>query len=244
LPPVPRGTREAPLLDLPRGTLLSPDPAIPDPPPLLRALIAEGLEELGLGTGEEAAAAELALDLARLAMLLDRWAQRMSLTGHRGPEAIARRLVLDALALDACLPAARSLADLGTGPGFPGLPLARLHPARRMTLVESRERPHHFQRAAVRALSLVNVRALRGRAEALPPEPHELAVAQAMARPERAVRWLLPWVAPDGWLAVPGGVAPPELPALPGLAAPETLRYRVPLGGPERTLWRARRSTG
>jgi 16S rRNA (guanine527-N7)-methyltransferase len=201
------------------------------------ALLEAGLAELERDPAPAAA-------LARLATLLDRWAGRMSLTAHRSPEAIARRLILDAAALEGRLPSAEppeSLVDLGSGPGFPGLPLAILGPHRSVTLVEARERPHHFQRAAIRELGIGNVRALRGRAEELEASPHAIAVAQAMAAPERAARLLLPWVRPGGWLAVPGGPEPPLIPRLVGLGPPEVRPYRVPLGGPPRTLWLARR---
>jgi 16S rRNA (guanine527-N7)-methyltransferase len=216
----------------------------PPPPPAnlegearlrVETLLAEGLDALGLEVG-------LAPVLAELSLLLARWAARMSLTGHRDAEAIARRLVLDALALSTRLPEVSSLVDLGSGAGFPGLPLALVRPACQVTLVESRERRHHFQRAAVRALRLGNVEARRGRAEALPPTPHDLAIAQAMAEPARAARWLIPWVRPGGWLAIPGGESGPQVPELVGLDPAIVVSYAVPLGGPARTLWLARRA--
>jgi 16S rRNA (guanine527-N7)-methyltransferase len=136
------------------------------------------------------------------------------------------------------------VADLGAGAGFPGLPLAILFPERRFTLVEARERKHHFQREAVRRLRLENVQPLLGRSEALVAAPHEGVVAQAMAQPERAVPLLLAWAAVDGWLAVPGGSQPPALEAVPGVRDPEIRRYRIPSTGVERTLWIGRRAAG
>jgi len=209
------------------------DPASPDPD--LERLLREGLEELGLELA-------LARDLARLAELLHGWAQRISLTGHRTPEAIARRLVLDALALGQQLPDADSLADLGAGAGFQGLPIAVARPRCAVSLVESRERRVHFQRAAIRALDLApRVQSILGRAEALDPRPHAVAVAQAMGAPEQVARWLVPWVAPGGVLVIPGGETGPAIGAVAGLAPAEIATYRVPLGGPSRTLWIARR---
>lgn len=207
----------------------------------LTGVLAAGLAELEL-------AADLAAPLAALATLLAQWAARMNLTGHRTPEAIARRLILDALALGSVLPGAgpgepgpASLADLGSGAGFPGLPLAIRWPRCRVTLVDARERRHHFQRAAVRTLGLVNVGPRRGRIEALEPEPHALVVAQALAQPEQAIAWMLPWVAPGGWLVLPRTADAPELPPAPGLVDAQLRSYRVPLEGPARALWMARR---
>lgn len=203
-------------------------------PERVAALLAEGLAEL-----DQPGA--LAAPLAELCQLLERWAARMSLTAHRDAETIARRLVLDALALSTRLPQVPALADLGSGAGFPGIPLALVRPDCRVTLVESRERRVHFQRAAIRALGLANVRALHGRAEALPAEPQPLALAQAMAEPGQTARWLAAWVSPGGWVAIPGGAEAPRVPSLSGFTEERVRHYRVPLGGPTRTLWLARR---
>ena len=209
-------------------------PETPSEPAAVQALLRAGLAELALAT-------ELAEPLSRLALLLEAWAARMSLTGHRNAAGIAQRLILDALALARQLPDAASLADLGSGAGFPGLPIAVAWPDRQVTLVESRERRHHFQRAAVRALGLANAHPLRGRAEQLPPRPCQVAVAQAMAEPGRTARWLAEWVEPGGWIAIPGAEVAPELPPLAGFEAAEVRSYQVPLEGPRRTLWLARR---
>jgi len=207
----------------------------------LEELIQLGLAELALpgGTGPQ---------LAQLAMHVSRWAERLNLTAHRSAEAVARRLILDALALARALPEASptSIADLGSGAGFPGLPLAILWPSCRVTLVDSRERRHHFQRSALRELHLSNVQALRGRAETVPHELHRIAIAQAMAQPSLALEWLRDWVELDGWIVLPLSEAQAE--AGPPIEAPDgvtwttTRNYEVPLGGPRRRLWVGRRT--
>lgn len=207
----------------------------------LGELIELGLAELALPT-------EATPQLARLAIHVSRWAERLNLTAHRSPEAVARRLILDAIALGCALPAKipQSIADLGSGAGFPGLPLAILWPGCRVTLVDARERRHHFQRSALRLLRLGNVQALRGRAEEVPHETHEVAIAQAMAQPSLALTWLRDWVQSDGWIVLPqsapaSGEAPQiEVPA--GVRWLETRSYQVPLGGPRRSLWIGQRS--
>lgn len=206
----------------------------------LGALLREGLAELGLNASEGQAEG-----LAELAMLVARWAPRINLTGHRSLEAVARRLVLDAAALVAALPEPpRSLVDLGSGAGFPGLPIAILRPDCRVHLVEAKERKHYFQRAAVRELALSNVVCSRGRVEELVPEPAGLVVAQALAPPSRVLEWALPWVEAGGTLAIPGAEQPPSPGSDPRIESTEVIRYRVPLGGPKRTLWLARRRGG
>ena len=183
--------------------------------------------------------------LDRLCLLAERvaaWGERVNLTGHRGAPAVARRLVLDAAALFHAAPPCVSLADLGSGAGFPGLPIAILRPDVRVTLVEARQRRHHFQRAVSRELGLGNVRAVHGRAEAVAPEAHAAVVAQAVAPADQARDWMLPWAEPNGWLWIPGGEEAPVLAETPDVYGVEIRRYEVPEGGPQRTLWVARRS--
>ncbi len=199
-------------------------------------LLDRGLVEIGLKASKRQRSA-----LLQLAELLEAWAARINLTAHRTRDAIIRRLILDAAALSQCLPAARSIADLGSGAGFPGLPLAILQPESRLSLVEARERRHYFQRAAVRALGLANVHTFRGRAEALRPTPHELVVAQALAQPSSALPWMLPWAVPGGALAIPGAASPPEIIPPPAVTCEDILRYSVPCGGPARSVWLGRR---
>ena len=112
-----------------------------------------------------------------------------------------------------------------------------------MLLVESRARRQHFQRAAIRALRLDRVSTLRGRIEEVPPRLADLTIAQAVAKPDRVVAWMLPWSSPGGVLAIPGGASEPQVGPDPRLTGVHVVRYRVPLGGPERTLWLAQRST-
>jgi 16S rRNA (guanine527-N7)-methyltransferase len=204
---------------------------VTDPEATLRL----GLEEIGLAATPSQRQA--LLDLARL---IDRWGSRINLTGHRGVDTIVRRLVLDAAALVAMLPDLSSLADLGSGAGFPGLPAAILRPGCRITLVESREKRHHFQRAACRELELANATPVRGRAEQIEPTLHAAVIAQAMARPMAALDPMLRWVEIGGRLLLPGGSEAPTLDD-PRIEAGSVVRYRVPLGGAERSLWIGRR---
>jgi len=194
-----------------------------------------GLEELGLATTESQRQA-----LVELARLVERWGARINLTGHRNLDAIVRRLVLDSAALVAHIPILPSIADLGSGAGFPGFPAAILRPECRLTLIEARERRHYFQRAVCREIGLVNVTPIRGRAEEIEASPHAGAIAQAMARPAAALGPMLRWVEIGGRLFLPGGPRAP-VPADPRVATEATVSYRVPLGGPERTLWTGRR---
>ncbi len=203
---------------------------------LERALLVEGLEELEL----RASAPQLDALLA-LACLLESWSKRINLTGDRTLQAILRHRVLGAAALLGHAPRFASLADLGSGAGFPGLPIAVLRPRSSVTLVESRQKRHHFQRAAIRELGLSNAAALLGRAEALPARPHQAVIAQAMARPAEALRHMLRWAEPGGWLLLPGSADLPAVPENPAYSCVEKIHYREPAAGPGRTLWIGRK---
>lgn len=195
-------------------------------------LLIEGLEALR----EEAE--EAIPRLVELAQLLEQWSTRINLTGHRGEEAIARNLVLGAAALLAQLPTFETLADLGSGAGFPGFPIAILRPDAHVVLVEARQRRHHFQRAVVRALALENVELVRDRIEDAAPRRSDVVVAQALARPDAALALMRDWATPEGLLAIPGSERPPAVD--PSQWRGEVRRYQVPLGGPDRTLWLGR----
>jgi 16S rRNA (guanine527-N7)-methyltransferase len=204
-----------------------------------RNLLIEGIDELPLAADSNQLEA-----LLELAQLLEQWSKRINLTGHRTAPEIVRKLILDAAALTAQLPEIASLADIGSGAGFPGFPVAILRADCRVTLVESRERRHHFQRQVIRQLGLDNVCAELGRAEALEPSLHAAAIAQAVARPADALPLLLPWVEIGGLLLFPGSKIPPPIPKDdPRVRFEPCGTYQVPLGGAERTLWSARKTS-
>jgi 16S rRNA (guanine527-N7)-methyltransferase len=204
--------------------------------PEARVLLDEGLAALTL-----AATGSQIDSLLALAQVLERWSERINLTGHRGAEAIIRRLILDAAALSHELPEISTLADIGSGAGFPGLPMAILRPECQVTLIESRERRHHFQREAIRQLGLKNTRAVLGRAEDIQAAPHGATIAQAVAKPVDALPLLLPWTEPNGLMLFPGSVPAPAVPDDSRVRFETCVEYRVPCGGPARTLWIARR---
>jgi len=204
---------------------------------MLCAQIAEGLAETRLGFDPERVDS-----LAQLAVLVARWGRAINLSGHRSPDAVTRGLILDAAAMLNVLPVFESFSDLGSGAGFPGIPMAILEPSRSLVSVEARRKRIFFQRAAVRELGIGNVEIRQGRFEELEPRPSSMVVAQAVAAPERVLEWMLPWCEVGGLLVIPGGESPPELPSDLPVTDPEIREYRVPLGGRARTLWCARRA--
>ncbi|MGE4606783.1 MAG: 16S rRNA (guanine(527)-N(7))-methyltransferase RsmG [Myxococcota bacterium] len=207
-------------------------PELQDP----RDLLEFGFDELG----REATAQQID-SLLVLSQLLFRWSKTINLTGHQTVNEIVKRLILDAVALAEHIPEVASLADIGSGAGFPGLPIAILRQETRVVLIDSRERRHHFQREVVRALDLENVQTRLGRAEQLDESQCSAAIAQAVA-PSDALPLLLRWVRPEGLLLFPGPERPAALPQDPMVVVEDCVKYRVPCGGPTRTLRIARKS--
>ena len=110
--------------------------------------------------------------VAQLSVYLDlllKWNARTNLTAIREPEQIVQRHFGESLFTSRHLdPQTRTLLDLGSGAGFPGLPIALLHPEISVTLAESQNKKAAFLREAVRTLDLPNVAVWANRAESLP----------------------------------------------------------------------------
>ena len=135
--------------------------------------------------------------LAYLA-LLERWNRTYSLTAIRDPREMLSKHLLDSLAMQRFV-GDEQLADLGTGPGLPGIPLAIARPGLRVALVESNGKKARFLREAVRVLELGNARVLEARAESV-AEPGAFQVITA-----RALDRLAGIIAVGGHLLAPGG---------------------------------------
>jgi len=104
--------------------------------------------------------------------LLLKWNARMNLTAVRDPEQVLTRhfgeSIFSARALFQDIAAAATLADVGSGAGFPGMPIALLRPNVRVTLIESHGKKATFLKEVIRTLSLSNVEVASVRAEDYP----------------------------------------------------------------------------
>lgn len=158
----------------------------------LKPDLESGLAALGLPPA-------LAPRLLDYLSLLERWNKAYNLTAIRDPREMLVKHLLDSLAMHAFVEDQR-LADLGTGPGLPGIPLAIAKPGLRVSLVESNGKKARFLREAVRQLDLSNARVLESRAEAVDePGQYDLITARALDRLAGIVRV-------GGHLLRPGGL--------------------------------------
>lgn len=155
----------------------------------------------------------------RYEQLLLEWNQRINLTAIRNPEMIRIKHFLDSLT---CLLAIKNsgslqVIDVGTGAGFPGLPLKIACPSLRLTLVESVRKKALFCQTVIAELELSGVTVLNLRVEEtaqLPEhrERYDWALARAVANLPTLAEYLLPLVRVGGVaLAMKGETAPLEV---------------------------------
>ena len=181
--------------------------------------------------------------MAAYLALLARWNATYNLTAIRDLREMVGKHLLDSLAMhpfvDVLVADRGALADLGTGPGLPGIPLAIVKPGLKVTLVESNGKKARFLREAVRQLGLRDVRVAESRIEAL-DEPGAFAAitARALATLPLIVELGGHLLAPGGRLLAMKGVHPAdEIAALPaGWAATASHPLRVPGLAAERHL--------
>ncbi|SDA14137.1 16S rRNA m(7)G-527 methyltransferase [Nitrosospira sp. Nsp18] len=129
----------------------------------LAAQLSEGIEVLGLALPRETQTRML-----QYLALIRKWNQVHNLTAVREPEAMLVRHLLDSLAI---LPhvAGPRIADVGSGAGLPGIPLALARPEWRVTLVETNHKKTAFLQQARIELDLKNVEVMTERVENFHP---------------------------------------------------------------------------
>ncbi len=209
-------------------------PAEPLPPDLeaLRPALARGLRALELDAGD-------AFDdgLLRYLALLERWNAAYNLVAAQAPADMLARHLFDSLAVARFI-GAGPLADLGSGAGLPGIPLALLDPTREVILVESNGKKARFLRTAVRELELRNVVVHAQRAEDGAPLAVPWVTARALAPLRKLLRLAAPWLREGGQLlALKGPGVMDEIADLPkGFDLISQHRLQVPGLDAERWL--------
>jgi 16S rRNA (guanine527-N7)-methyltransferase len=158
-------------------------------------------------------------DALRLQQLLDelsRWNRTYNLTAIKKREDMVTHHLLDSLAIHGDL-YGTTIADVGTGAGFPGLPLAVVNPQRRFTLIDSAGKKVRFVSHAAHALGLTNVEGVHARVEALrPARPFDTVVARAFAALPEMLALVSPLCGPQTRvLAMKGKWPQEEIDAIP-----------------------------
>ncbi len=157
-------------------------------------------------TGEAALSPVLLGQLQRYLDLLLRWNARVNLTAIRDPEQIVTRHFGESLFAARMLLAQRSarpasLADVGSGAGFPGIPMKLFAPELDLTLIESHNKKATFLREVLRTLELEGAQVFCGRAEEW-GKAADVVTLRAVEQFERALPIATKLVAPGGRLCL------------------------------------------
>jgi 16S rRNA (guanine527-N7)-methyltransferase len=185
-----------------------------------------------------------------------RWNRTHNLTAITDPQDVREKHLADSLALLPLLGNARRLLDLGSGAGFPALPLKIARPDLEVVSIDAVGKKVAFQRHVARTLGLSGFAAVHGRAEALPATSpcsggFDVITARALGSLPLFAALATPYLAPGGRLiAMKGAEGTAELEAAQvelsqqGLVCCGQHRLRLPLSGAERCLIALEKSAG
>ncbi|MEX0786237.1 MAG: 16S rRNA (guanine(527)-N(7))-methyltransferase RsmG [Dehalococcoidia bacterium] len=174
-------------------------------------ILAEGAKELGVDLSKEQLER-----FQRYYEVLIEWAERVSLTSVKDVEGVQRRHFLESAALIPILRDAdlslegKSLIDVGSGTGVPGVPLKILEPSLRVTLVEAKQRKAEFLTDLLPQLGMEDVTVITRRAEEVAHDPrhreqYDFAVAKALAPLRTLAELTLPFLVMGGVAIAPKG---------------------------------------
>jgi 16S rRNA (guanine527-N7)-methyltransferase len=177
------------------------------PDETVRRLLTRGIGRLGL-TFTDAQIESIVTYLNEL----KRWNQKTNLVGFRTDDALVRHGVLESLMILKAFPIRPGLRlmDIGSGAGFPGIPLKIAAPELFITLVEGARKKASFLKHACRLLQIRGLSVLQTRAEFLRSDPayreaYDIVTARAVARLSEAVTLCTPFVKREGRVVLPVG---------------------------------------
>ena len=151
--------------------------------------------------------------------LLD-WNAKISLTTITEPADAAIKHFLDSILLLHYIPLTGGLIDIGTGAGFPGIPLKIMKPELSVVLVEAVRKKANFLKQIIRLLNLDGIEVYNGRIEAYSrSEAFDYAVSRAFSELGMFCRLAGPFIKPGGRLLAMKGSDEKELAAAQGMAA-------------------------
>ncbi len=207
-----------------------------------------GLLETGLGLVASGYPSQAVDKLLKFSELLLEKNKVMNLTAVSTPEEVATRHFLDCASLFKYIAEAERVIDIGTGAGFPGIPLAVLCPSVRFVLLDAQKKRVEFLREAVGRIGISNCEAVQARAEDYAKAHREgfsIAVSRAVAELRVLCELSMPLVETGGaFLAMKAAGCEEEADRASNAAVAlgggrvEILRYVVPLAGTERSIVR------
>ena len=167
--------------------------------------------------------------------LLLKWNATIALTAITDPIEICKFHFGESIFASAAVPVREGrLADVGSGAGFPGLPLKMASPEIELTLIESNARKAAFLSEAVRSLELEGVQVFRGRMDGhTPDKPYDWIAARALGQHDNLLKWATENLAPSGkvvlWLGEDDAAAISQTPKW-------EWRFPIPIPGSKRRV--------
>lgn len=154
--------------------------------------------------------------LVQLVLMLTKWNKAYNLTSVRDPQQMLIRHIMDSI-LVAPYVTGEHVADVGTGPGLPGLPLAIMHPDKKFVLIDSLGKRMNFIRQFVHQQGLHNVTVVQSRVEAYHPQiAFDCVLSRAFASLADMLAWCHHLPSPHGqFVALKGQLDESELHNIP-----------------------------
>jgi 16S rRNA (guanine527-N7)-methyltransferase len=157
------------------------------------------------------------------------WNKTFNLTGIKDPADIIIKNFVDSLTPLPYLERSSRLLDIGSGAGFPGIPLKIAAPQLQVHIVDARRKKTSFLKHLIRTLELKGVTALHGRAEEMeqPEQPFQVIISRAFRRLEPLIKLVSPLLEPGNTLvAMLGPITEEELGPFQDLASAESLEIK------------------
>ena len=180
----------------------------------LASCFKDGLSKLDIAFSAEQTQKQLALLNA-----LYKWNKAYNLTAIKDPIEGLKLHLLDSLTLYPLCQQQKmgsSVLDVGTGPGFPGLPLAIAYPELAFTLVDSNSKKIRFIHQVIHQLGLTNVEPVHSRVESLEAQAFDLILSRAFASIKDMIGLTRGLLKSNGrWLAMKGDLTPEEIAEIP-----------------------------
>lgn len=174
---------------------------------------------------------------------LIKWNRKINLTAITDPVEVAVKHFLDSIISVRVIPEYGRLLDIGSGGGFPGIPLKIMNPSLSVTLIDASRKKVSFLKHAIRSIKLVGINARHARSEELAkgkPFKHsfDVIISRAFSRLDKMILQALPLLAEGGsMIAMKGKLSESELESADRDHLSLTVeKYKLPLVGLERSL--------
>lgn len=135
--------------------------------------------------------------------MLQEWNKKINLTAITEPQEILSKHFIDSLTIAPYIKESYQILDIGTGAGFPGIPLKIIYENAQITLLDALNKRIHFLQTVIQELQLTNVQAVHGRAEEYSKqekvrESYDIVTSRAVARLNVLLEYMLPFAKVGG----------------------------------------------